>query len=192
MKAIQKFAESKANIDKKNDYGLTPIHVAVLTKNDPAYILLVEKGADLAMPVEGKFASRYKGKDIMRLAIESSNLFVMEHLLKNKYHPEKVVSKNLDTPLHVAAVKCNAAMIDKLISYGANVNAVASNGYTALHIAAKTRCFSAVTALIEAGADPKIKDQKGKLAMDIIEKDRAQELSYYLEKKTRAPASVRR
>lgn len=189
---IKKFAANKEKINLRNRYGLTPLHVAVLNNDFKAYEYLLEQGADPAVSVMSKRDSDFRGMDVMRLAIYSNAVEIMDHLLKNKYNVERVVSKQLNTPLHYAASTCRTIMIDKLIAHNANVNAVNTNGNTPLHLSSSERCFGAVTSLIEAGANPILKNKKGKLALDMFEKTRAQELSYYLEKKTRAPASVKR
>ena len=44
-------------------------------------------------------------------------------------------------PIHVASRKGNRAILDLLLTYGANVNAVTSDGKTCLHILA-TKCVS--------------------------------------------------
>lgn len=192
-KEISKFSEYKDEINKPNSYGLTPLHVAVLTKNFKAYEYLLEKGADPSLPVKSEKISKYKELDVMRLAILSGSTEVMDHLLKNKYHVERIVSQFLNTPLHFAASKCQAQMVDKLIQAGANVNAVNKVGSTPLHFAAAGKCFGVVTSLIDAGADPKIKNKDQKVALDVLMKKistKDKELAYYLEKKTRSPASI--
>ena len=44
-------------------------------------------------------------------------------------------------PIHVASRKGNCAVLDLLLRYGANVNAVSSDGKTCLHVLA-TKCVS--------------------------------------------------
>ena len=44
-------------------------------------------------------------------------------------------------PIHVASRKGNCAILDLLLTYGANVNAVTSDGKTCLHLLA-TKCVS--------------------------------------------------
>lgn len=192
-KEIKHFIQVKADINQRNLYGFTPLHIATLNNDFKAYQFLIDHGADPSLPVVGVRDSNFQGLDVMRLAISGDSHRIVEHLLKNKYHVERVNDKSLNTPLHYAASKCKTKMVDQLISNGANVNAINLKGNTPLHIAAYKKCFGVVTALSDAGADPTIKSKDGKLAVQLIEKRHStEELIYYLDKKTRAPASIKK
>ncbi len=67
--------------------------------------------------------------------------------------------KGSQTALHEAAAYGTPEMVKLLIDLGANINAVAYNGFTPLHVA---RSAESVKILIEAGADPSIRDNWGK------------------------------
>ncbi|TWT15663.1 ankyrin repeat domain-containing protein [Reyranella sp. CPCC 100927] len=76
------------------------------------------------------------------------------------------------TPLHTAAYFGPAAMIDLLVSKGAQVNARGDyDGWTPLHMAASADEDAAVVqALLKAGADRTLKSQSGKTAREMASK----------------------
>jgi len=76
------------------------------------------------------------------------------------------------TPLHTAAYYGPAAMIDLLVSKGAQVNARGNyDGWTPLHMAASADKDAAVVqALLKAGADKTLKSQSGKTAREMAAK----------------------
>lgn len=78
-------------------------------------------------------------------------------------------------PLHLAAMgmpgsqhwnpHAQAAIIDCLITAGADPNALDNNGVAPLHRAVRTRCASAVKALLKGGADPRRPNRSGSTPM---------------------------
>lgn len=75
------------------------------------------------------------------------------------------------TPLHLAVVYREevvaAAIADKLIEYGAELNAKDADGQTPLHHAVARGSQLLVATLIEAGADPFLKDLQGRSPADL-------------------------
>lgn len=82
------------------------------------------------------------------------------------------------TPLHTAAYYGPAAMIDLLVSKGAQINARGNyDGWTPLHMAASADKDAAVVqALLKAGADKTLKSQSGKTAREMASKAEIQAL----------------
>jgi ankyrin repeat protein len=67
------------------------------------------------------------------------------------------------TPLHYACWRCNKDHVDALISAGADVNVVATDGKTPLYYAYKNGCTDIVAILLRAGADPEKVDGLGEI-----------------------------
>lgn len=80
-------------------------------------------------------------------------------------------------PLHAATIGSpgtdhwnpprQAAIIELLITAGADPNAPAVGGVTPLHRAVRNRCSAAVDALLRAGADPQLTNDGGSTALDL-------------------------
>lgn len=182
-KKIEELLANGHKINKTNKYGVAPIHVAVYGNNFRMVKFLESKGADINQNLVTKKGSA----NILHIASKGKEPKIVKYLLTRKID---VNSKNEagSTPLHLAANSCRSEIIDILIENGALINVQNSRGETALHNAAKNNCFSGVTALIEANANTGFVDAKGKLALDYA-KNGKPDLAYYLEKKSRSPAS---
>jgi uncharacterized protein len=87
-------------------------------------------------------------------------------------------NKSKATPLHLAAAfreeVTAAAICEKLIENGAELNAKDADGQTALHHAVARGSLLLVATMIEAGGDPYLKDSQGRSPMDLA-KDLATE-----------------
>ena len=87
-----------------------------------------------------------------------------------------------ETPLHVAGIKCNKAVVAALLGMGANVNAATDPGQamsmTPLHwYVNMNACDEAtVTMLLDAGADMTLQNSQGQTPLDMVTpmKDRAE------------------
>ncbi len=64
-------------------------------------------------------------------------------------------------PLHYAALENDVALLRRLLSEGADVNARDRRGFTPLHFACQQGAAEAVRALIEAGALVDARDERG-------------------------------
>ena len=69
-------------------------------------------------------------------------------------------------PIHAAAARRSAALVNFLLRRGADPNARQHLGYTPLHAAAQNGDASTVDALLAAGADPKLRTDEGRTAAD--------------------------
>jgi ankyrin repeat protein len=65
------------------------------------------------------------------------------------------------TPLHYAARDGDAALLERLITGGADVNALDVNRWTPLHFAAQAVSPAVAAKLIEAGANVAVRDRFG-------------------------------
>lgn len=84
-------------------------------------------------------------------------------LLSNGANPNipSTLEVGYNTPLHTAASKGYADILDLLIKAGSDVNARNQLGQTALHQAARQRHIPLVKTLLAAGSDATIRDTNG-------------------------------
>eukprot|EP00435_Cladocopium_sp_Y103_P062824 s330_g24.t1 len=143
--AVRHFlAVDPGSIERKGgDYGSTPLHLAVENNHIKVVALLVTSGASL------------EAKD--------SNTGCPE-MPMNVYH-DSLVRTSGGTPLHWAAWDGYADVAEKLLSVGAEVDAVANFGSTALGYAASRGHAEVVTLLLNKCASVEAKDVEGFTAL---------------------------
>lgn len=73
------------------------------------------------------------------------------------------------TALHIAALRGHLNFIRNLISYGADVNAVSSNGWTALHYALTSNQKDVCRFLLSERIKAEAPDMQGKTVFDVAE-----------------------
>lgn len=187
---VSKLIVSGIDVNKPNKHGISPVHVAAFQGNLQIYQLLESHKADITKIVRSESSPHYDGFDVLKAAIERNHKPLVQHILNKDYDLNRTTTKRLNSALHFASSKCKTDLLDMLILKGANVNQVNAEGKTPLHLAAGVKCFGSVTSLIEAQADTQIQDQNGRMAIDVIPSPNInQDIFYYLEKKSRAPAS---
>lgn len=84
-------------------------------------------------------------------------------------------------PIHAAAARRAAALIQALIDKGADPNAKQQSGYTPLHSAAQNGDSATVDVLLSAGADRSLRSDEGKTAADYARQAGHQEIARRLE-----------
>ncbi|MFO0598113.1 MAG: ankyrin repeat domain-containing protein [Myxococcaceae bacterium] len=96
-----------------------------------------------------------------------------------RVHPDWLDVKNIrgSTPLHLAAINPDGAVIRALLEAGAKVNVADDDGFTPLHMAAFHRQADYALLLLEAGADVNAKTNGGRTPLLMAEKARADETS---------------
>lgn len=167
---IKELVTNKANINKKNSYGETPLHIACKSKKSIDNIIgivrylisleniIVDEQNNLGFtPLHT--ACYYDNLEIAILLIETSKSLV------NK------TDNHGNIPLHLAC--CNISersikLVKCLIENGSNINEKNIYGYTPLHLASCDNKLKIVYMLIEYGADTTIKNHKGQTFIDCI------------------------
>lgn len=172
-----------AELNRVHETGYSPIMLAAYRGREKMFKALLARGARLEGKLKLKPTDRRDGVDLLMLAVEGGNTEIVKLLITRE---NANASNGKLALLHLAAK--NPAMVDLLLSYGADPNLPNHKNSTPLHVAADMRCFNCVVSLIEYGADPHRKNKHGLLPKDYASKKDLQ-LSYYLEKKSRAPAN---
>ncbi|KAI8496166.1 hypothetical protein Bbelb_260070 [Branchiostoma belcheri] len=134
---------TSASVLKKVPYGstwladaavgnVTPLILAVITKNEDLVRCLIQLGADVNSTNE---------------AGESPLHFVFTGATPNPSHATR------KTPIAAKDRNATDAVFAALVENGANLNASDKQGFTPLHVAAERGCLEEVQTLVKAGAD---------------------------------------
>jgi uncharacterized protein len=168
LKTIKTLAE-KADLNFKDGLGNSPMYLAFQKKNEDAFNLLLEKGADVnASGTSGKITNQ----SLLYLVVTRGRDDLTAKLLEKGANPNAADSANA-TPLHEVCVgsEAKAETVKQLLEKGANPNAQESNGATPLiYIASNKEVVAAtrveiIKLLLAAKADKNLKTQKGKTAL---------------------------
>lgn len=185
LKQIQKLSMVDVELNTATKRGWTPLMVAAHEGDERLFTDFLRRGASQEGIVKTQSDLLHNKMNLFFAAVDGKNIKIVRHLLT----PERARSSNGSfSPLHIASYNCSLDIIDLLIESGANPNERNDRGETPLHVAARRNCFAGAVSLIEAGADPQAKDKKENIALNLIHKSR-KDFSYYMEKKSRAPAS---
>ena len=146
-------AGANPNIADKN--GESCLHAAVYGRCSAETIQnLINHGAHVN-------AVNEDGATALLLACSSTQSEMVDVLLKAKADPN-VLDRDGDTSLHAASeANCSKETLQKILEYGANVNAVNKRGRTALLLNCSYGQMDSIHVLLEARADPKIVDEEG-------------------------------
>ncbi|MDX1916961.1 MAG: ankyrin repeat domain-containing protein [Rickettsiaceae bacterium] len=157
-----------ADINSRNQKGLTPLHVAVVNNDIEMISALLTRGPDLE-------AKEEYGYTPLHIAIEKGNLNAVNLLLEKGANLETKDDVGL-TPLHIAIEKGNLNAVNLLLAKGANLNAMDELGATPLHNAITQNKLEVVKILLANGADPSIEDISGKPPLYYAKKQNKEEL----------------
>ncbi|KAJ8687787.1 hypothetical protein QAD02_023581 [Eretmocerus hayati] len=161
-------AGAKSIVNNKNEYNLSPLHVAVqqgdwLFDRKPVVKLLIEAGARVSM-------ASFTGLTFLRLCQSNDELF---RILLMAPGAETVIN-NPDTdgitPFQLAVRYSRIDLVKLMIDRGANVNFISP--YTIgegrpLHIAAHYALRNKINLLLEHGADPDALNNRNESAIAI-------------------------
>ncbi len=151
LKAAKRFLELKANVNAKDRFGWTPLHVA---QYKPKMIkFLIEHGADVhAMTADGKTPLH------LEVSREGAGYLVEQGAKVN------VRAADGSTPLHAATQFNHPDVIELLLDKGADPNARMTNGKTPLHREAESsyQTERRIQALLDKGAKLDMLDRNGR------------------------------
>ncbi|GHM58517.1 MAG: hypothetical protein sL5_06610 [Candidatus Mesenet longicola] len=173
--------ENSANVNEKNKYGNTPLHLAALSNNMEITELLLKYGAKMderndsgEMPLHFAASSGYKeiieklvtaGIDInarnkagwtaLMFAAQNGHLAVVEALIKAG--ADVSVQGGQYTAMNLAARNGHVGVVELLLNHGAKVDEKNENNSIPLHFAAQAGHAEVVKLLISRGTDISLK-----------------------------------
>ena len=165
--AIAKLTASGANVNAREGYGRTPLHVAAFMKQRDAMKALVDAGAD----PNALDADRY---DIVTIAAVANDPATLEAALKLGNRAGNVTSRYDGTALIAAAHRGHVEVVRILIKAGAPLDHVNNLGWTALIESivlgdGGARHTATLDALVQAGANVNIGDRQGMSPLHLAE-----------------------
>lgn len=163
---------SGADINRKDDYGMTPIFTAVLASKLNILKVFIDYGADMKVKDNS-------GEPLLHVATSESNVDAMAVLLDLGAPVDCENSKGI-TPLFKAVELDDIKSMYVLIFHGANLNYMTKSGNTPLHEACVGSSLDTVGTLVDLGATVDKKNRLEETPLYIAAKNKNLELMTYL------------
>ena len=156
---IKSLTAAGADVNARDDYARTPLHVATYARQREAIGALVKAGADLG----AKERDRY---DAVTIAAVADDTATLKLLLQAGASAKLVTSRYDGTALIAAAHLGHDGVVKMLIEAGAPLDHVNNLGWTALIEAivlgnGGPRHIETLRALVQAGANVNLADRNG-------------------------------
>ncbi|XP_045483508.1 putative ankyrin repeat protein RF_0381 [Harmonia axyridis] len=177
-----------ANLNAMDQNFSTPLHLAVENENAAMVDLLMKSGANIELnnsygctPFELEGAKHPEIRKVLLRqeelisAIVDTNITQVEKLF-NIYNVNSRVEKSLWTPLHFAILFTDLALIELLLKFGADVNAMDIECMTPSHLAVEIVNVDVVFLLLRNGANVNVKNEKRTNALIIARQLQRQEI----------------
>lgn len=181
IKALGSRPAPVAVINQVNNDGYTPLQLACLTDKPECVRELLKEGADVnsaSVNLADRNNSTCLGRDNVEQNVHNFQIEDMKHggtplhWAKTTQCLETMIELGCDldaknfqgnTAMHIMVARGRLNCVISLLSHGANVNAVGSDGDSPLHVAVRSD-VSLIHALIVFGADVNQRNQKGETA----------------------------
>ena len=165
---LKSLISSTKNIDARDDYGRTALHLAVYTANHDAMRSLVKAGAN-------PNALEHDYYDIVTIAAVANDLDTLRLSLELGCSPKNVTSRYDGTALIAAAHLGHVEIVQTLIDAGAPLDHVNNLKWTALIESivlgdGGDRHTATLKALVEAGANVNLADGRGQSPLSLAKR----------------------
>ena len=159
LPALSKLIAARADVNARDGYGRTPLHVATFARQADAIRALAKAGADLNALENDRY-------DAVTIAAVADDEATLRLLLQLGASAKQVTSRYDGTALIAAAHRGHDGVVRQLIAAGAPLDHVNNLHWTALIEAVVLgdggrRHQSVVKALLDAGADRRLADSHG-------------------------------
>jgi ankyrin repeat protein len=176
---ISRLAASGADVNAREGYGRTPLHVATFDRHRDAIAALAKARADL----NAKERDRY---DAVTIAAVADDVATLKLLLQLGASAKQVTSRYDGTALIAAAHLGHDEVVKLLIDAGAPLDHVNNLGWTALIESivlgqGGARHVATLTALVRAGANVNLADRNGQSPLQLARQRRYQAMIAILE-----------
>jgi ankyrin repeat protein len=157
---VQTLVAAKADVNLRDNIGLTALERAVDVGAKPAMVaLLIKAGADVNLKYGEPQKSVYPGRSVLMTASSSGNREIVDLLLKAK--PDvNATDDDGETALTIAVEDGHPELIATLAKAGANMN-IAYQHWTPLLWAIENANAAAIDELLKVGADPNKAGENG-------------------------------
>jgi ankyrin repeat protein len=177
---IKKLVDAGGDVNMRDGYGRTPLHVATHRKNRDAITALVAAGAD----INAKENDRY---DAVTIAAVADDVGTLRMLLQLKANAKQVTSRYDGTALIAAAHLGHDLVVKMLIDAGAPLDHVNNLGWTALIESivlgnGGPHHVETLRALVQAGANVNLADRNGQTPLQLARSRGYKNMVQILEK----------
>ena len=177
---IEKLLASRADVNARESYGRTPLHVATFAKQREAIRMLVKGGANLALLENDRY-------DAVTIAAVADDEETLRTLLALGASAKLVTSRYDGTALIAAAHLGHVGVVRQLIAAGAPLDHINNLHWTALIESivlgnGGPRHVETLRSLVAAGASTQIADRNGHTPLQLARKRGFREMVQILEK----------
>ncbi|XKL64859.1 hypothetical protein PGB90_004945 [Kerria lacca] len=156
MTSVAKMILDKGlNPNLQNNQGFTPLHLAVMARNEELFnLLLLRENVDLNARTLEEHTPLYFALISTRKLINTNSFAA--RLVEKGADANPIYNRSTNSLLHIVADDCleDAALF--ICSHADNINHTNKRGETALHIACEKGLIKLITRLLECGANPNI------------------------------------
>lgn len=170
----EELIRSGAQVNATNHFGCTPLHFAVIHRNEWMVQILIKQGADVNL-------QDMNGNTALHFAVRNSRtlLYLPEHQTGDSWMVQKLIdnganidifNKDYETPLMWAIREDNMELVKELLACGADVNARKAGFDTCLHVASRNIRINndILIELVKHGACINCLDHDNKTALDVL------------------------
>ena len=157
--SLLRLLDYKADVNFRNNSGLTPLHCTVENDDPTSAGILIKRGADINITDED-------GNTFLHLAVKAGSKRCTGFFLTEWKIDPNSVNRYMQTPLHYAVESKSIDMQRDLITHGARIDTVTTDG-SMLHLAIRNRDSRTIKAIINKVPDINAQDSAGKTPLHL-------------------------